>query len=198
MKIGIFGGAFNPVHNGHMHLANAYYNELKLDKLIFIPTAKPPHKTSEHFVSSDDRINMLSLAIGEKPYEISTIELERNEVSYTYDTLILLKKEYPDDKLFLIVGSDQFFYFDKWYRYREILNMVTLCTLARENDEERKKIVEYAKKLGIDKDFCLLNTPVLKVDSTEIRNSIKTGEDVSSLLPNGVLEYIKEKGLYSV
>lgn len=198
MNIGIFGGAFNPVHNGHLNLAEIYYNELALDKLIFIPTFKPPHKTDEYLVSGEDRVNMLSLAIDGRPYEISTIEFERNEKSYTYDTLNELKTIYKNDKLFLIIGADQFFYFDKWYKYKEILSMATLCTCARENEQEKKDIEKYAEKLGIADSFYLSDAPVLKVCSSEIRYGIRSGSDVSALLPEKVLNYILEKGLYSV
>lgn len=198
MNIGIFGGAFNPVHNGHINLAEIYYNELKLDKLIFIPTFKPPHKTDEYLVSCDDRVNMLKLAIESKPYEISTIEFERNEKSYTYDTLTELKKIYANDKLFLIIGADQFLTFDRWYKYKEILSMATLCTCARENEQEKERIKEYAEKLKISDSFYLSTAPVLKVCSSEIRDGIKSGSDVSILLPEKVLKYILEKGLYRV
>lgn len=198
MNIGVFGGAFNPVHNGHMNLAEVYYNDLKLDKLIFIPTARPPHKTDEHLVSGKDRVNMLRLATENKPYEISTLEFERDGKSYTYDTLLELKKIYPNDRLFLIIGADQFFYFDKWYRYKDILSIAVLCTAARENENEKNMLREYAKKLDIEDRFYLSAAPVLTVSSSEIRDKISQGKDVSSLLPEKVLNYILEKGLYCV
>ena len=198
MKIGVFGGAFNPVHKGHIHLADAYYETLMLDKIIFIPTAKPPHKPDLNLAPSEDRINMLKLAIADKPYEISTIELDRQGVSYSVDTLSALKEIYPNDELYLIIGADQFFYFDKWYKYDEILKLATICTLARENEEEKLKLLDFAEKLGIENSFYLLNAPVFKASSTQIRNGIKAGDDVSALLPNGVMQYIIEKGLYSV
>lgn len=198
MKIGVFGGAFNPVHKGHIHLADAYYEALMLDKIIFIPTAKPPHKPDLNLAPSEDRINMLKLAIADKPYEISTIELDRQGVSYSVDTLSALKEIYPNDELYLIIGADQFFYFDKWYKYDEILKLVTICTLARENEEEKLKLLDFSEKLGIENSFYLLNAPVFKASSTQIRNGIKAGDDVSALLPNGVMQYIIEKGLYSV
>ena len=198
MNIGVFGGAFNPVHNGHMHLDEVYFKRLQLDKLIFIPTAKPPHKTDEHLVSGDDRVNMLRLATENKPYEISTLEFERDGKSYTYDTLLELKKLYPNDRLFLIIGADQFFYFDKWYRYKDILSMAVLCTSAREDESEKKALKAHAEKLGITDRFYLSSAPVLTVSSSEIRDKISQGKDVSSLLPKKVLNYILEKGLYCV
>lgn len=198
MNIGIFGGAFNPIHNGHLNLADIYYKNLHLDKLIFIPTCKPPHKTDECLASGEDRVNMLKLAIESLPYEISTVEFNRQGKSYTFDTLNELKKIYPNDRFYLIIGADQFLTFDKWYRYRDILEMVTLCTSARENEQEKLLISNFAKELGIEDNYYLSTQPVLRVSSSQIRNGVKNGSDVSSLLPKKVLKYILEKGLYGV
>ena len=198
MRIGIFGGAFNPVHSGHLNIADAFYEDLSLDKLLFIPTAKPPHKSDAGLLSGEDRVNMLRLAVENKPYEISTIEFERNTKSYTYDTLIELKRLYPDSEFFLIIGADQFIHFDKWYRYSDILDMVTLCTSARENEEEKQLIIKSAQRLGIKDSFYMSSRAVIRVSSSEIREKIKNGSDVSSLLPKKVFDYISEKGLYRV
>lgn len=198
MRIGIFGGAFNPVHNGHLNIADAFYEALSLDKLLFIPTAKPPHKSDTGLLSGEDRVNMLRLAVENKPYEISTIEFERNDKSYTYDTLIELKRLYPDSEFFLIIGADQIIHFDKWYRYEDILGMVTLCTSARENEEEKQLIIKSAKRLGIKDCFYMSDRAVIRVSSSEIREKIKNGSDVSALLPKKVFDYISEKGLYRV
>ncbi len=198
MKIGIFGGAFNPVHNGHLNIADAFYEDLKLDKMLLIPTANPPHKSGAGLLSGDDRINMLRLAIENKPYEISTIEFERNDKSYTYNTLLELKRLYPEAELFLIIGADQIINFEKWYRYSDILDMVTLCASARESEEEKQIIIKSAQRLGIQDRFYMSDRAVLRVSSSEIRDKIKNGSDVSKLLPKKVFDYILEKGLYRV
>ncbi len=198
MKIGIFGGAFNPVHNGHLNIADAFYEDLKLDKMLLIPTANPPHKSGAGLLSGDDRINMLRLAIENKPYEISTIEFERNDKSYTYNTLLELRRLYPEADLFLIIGADQIINFEKWYRYSDILDMVTLCASARESEEEKQIIIKSAQRLGIQDRFYMSGRAVLRVSSSEIRDKIKNGSDVSKLLPKKVFDYISEKGLYRV
>lgn len=201
IKTGIFGGAFNPVHNGHLNLAKKYFEALKLDRIIFIPTALPPHKTDRFLADKEDRFNMLTLAISDcREFEISDIEFERQGKSYTYDTLCLLKEKYPNDDFFLIIGSDQFLTFNLWYRYMDILNMVTLCTAAREKGEQRQKIIDFSNNLeGLNKDkLCLLESEAVEVSSSQIRDKIKKGEDVSSLVPEKVYNYIVEKGLYSV
>ena len=201
MRIGIFGGAFNPIHNGHMSIADNYFRLLHLDKLIFIPTACPPHKTSQYLAPERDRVNMISLAIGDKSgFEISLIEFDRQGKSYTYDTLLELKKVYPDDELFLIVGADQLLSFHTWYRYKEILEMVTLCTGAREAESQRAQMISYAENLdGLDMSrFCILEADVIRVSSTELRNRIKRGQSTSDLMPQKVEKYILETGLYNV
>lgn len=196
MKIGVFGGAFNPVHNGHVNLAKSYIDILGLDKLLIIPTANPPHRLAEDFASAKDRFNMLSLAFsGVDNAEISDIEFELGDKSYTYNTLVELQKIYPDSQFYLIIGQDQFLYFDKWYRYSDILKMATLCTAARE-ENSRQVIIDYAKKaLGGVKYFLADFAPYV-VSSSEIRAKIKNNEPVSSLISAEVEQYIISKGLY--
>lgn len=201
MKIGIFGGAFNPVHNGHIKLATDFYNYLELDKLLFIPTCKPPHKSDADFADGTDRIKMLELATEDiEAFEVSDIEFSLSDKSYTYKTLIELKKEYPDDELYLIIGADQLMQFDRWYHYKDILSMVKLCTSARNDEEEKRVLTDKAKNLdGLDmNNFFLSPFDVLKVSSTDIREKIKSDIDVSDLIPEKVYKYISEKGLYSV
>ena len=199
MRIGIFGGAFNPVHNGHINLAKSYLESLSLDKLILIPTANPPHKTAEGLASEEDRLNMLSIAFqGIDRVEISDIEFQRNEKSYTYDTVKELRKIYTDDALFLIIGDDQFLSFDKWYKYDELLSEVVLCTAARE-ENKREEILAFADKLLNGKsNYFLADFEPVVVSSSEIRVRIKKKEDISALVPFAVSEYIKDKGLYIV
>ncbi len=199
-RIGVYGGAFNPVHNGHIRLALGYIEDLRLDKLIIIPTAVPPHKTAEGLVSGSDRINMLSLAAKDIPQiEISDIEFKRQGKSYTYLTLLDIRKLYPDADLFLIIGADQFLTFTTWYHYKDILSLVTLCTQARQDEAERLEMLDYAVNNDeLKGKYILSDREIYKVSSSEIRRKIRDGEDVSSLLPDGVYEYIKEKGLYIV
>lgn len=199
MKIGIFGGAFNPVHKGHINLADIYYRDLKLDRLIFVPTACPPHKTADNFAAGEDRLEMLRLALRNRKYEISDIEFHRKGKSYTYDTLVQLKELYQNDDFYLIIGADQFLAFDKWYKYKEIMRLAVICTAARENEGEKEEIRKFAAKLGMSrKDYFLSKAPVFRVSSGEIRKKIKNNEDLSCLLDEKVEKYICEKELYRV
>ncbi|MFR5876806.1 MAG: nicotinate (nicotinamide) nucleotide adenylyltransferase [Eubacterium sp.] len=195
-RIGIFGGAFNPVHNGHLSLAENYLDALSLNKVLFIPTSVPPHKTAEYLVSGKDRINMLKSAIaGNDNFEMTDIEFKREGKSYTFDTITQLKKIYQDDELFLIVGSDQFFSFNNWYRADDILSMVTVVTAARE-DNEYKALLDYKMNNKNMKNTIVSNFGVVEVSSSEIREKIKKGADISDLVPISVAYYIKENKLY--
>lgn len=194
MRIGIFGGAFNPVHNGHLALAKHQIDALNLDKLLLIPTANPPHKSNVGLIDGQYRVDMLGLAFADfDNVEISTIEFESADKSYTYDTLVKLKALYPNDNFTLLIGSDQLFYFKKWYKYAEILDMVNVSAVVRLADE-----VDKAKAFIKDEslDISLTLQPPFEVSSTEIRDKVKAGLDISNLVPISVANYIKENGLY--
>lgn len=201
MRIGIYGGAFNPVHNGHLHLAEWFLENQPLDKVIFVPTADPPHKSDSEFASKEDRLNMLAAALnGKSKFEISDIEFQRGGKSYTYYTICDMKRLYPDDSLFLIVGADQFLNFDKWYRADDILSMVTLLAGARMDDKEYRRMEKAKESMAVFKGrkVFVANLPVLPMSSDEIRSKIKKGVCAEQYLPRGVWEYIDRKGLYNV
>lgn len=194
MKTGVFGGAFNPVHNGHLALAEHYKKSLSLDRIIFIPTADPPHKSSDGLIDGRDRINMLNLCIGENEL-VSDMEFRRDGKSYTYLTLCELKELYPDDEFYLIVGADQFFCFEKWYRFEDIMSLSTVVTAAREKNQYEKMLKFKAEHPKLA-DVIVSEFDVVDVSSSQIREMIKNGSDVSNLIPEKVNEYIKEHRLY--
>ncbi len=192
MRIGIFGGTFNPVHNGHVKLAENFKKELQLDKLLVIPTAVPPHKEAESIASGEDRLKMCELAF-ENIGEVSDTEISRGGRSYTVLTLEELKKIYKDDDFYFLVGSDMLLCFKKWYRWEDILSMCTLCATDRDNAETcRDADSELFEKII----FC--DFPKTVVSSTEVRERLLKKEEVSQLIPKKVEEYIREKGLYNV
>ena len=191
MRIGLFGGTFNPVHSGHVNLVKNFKEKLSLDKVLVIPTAQPPHKEAKELVSSEDRIKMCRLAFGELA-EISDIEISRGGKSYTVETLRELKKIYKDDEFYFLVGSDMLLSFKRWYRWEEILTMCTLCATDRNNEQSCKEAdKDFFEKII----FCDFEKTV--VSSSEVREKLEKGESVLSLLPSEVYDYIKEKGLYN-
>lgn len=196
MKCGIFGGAFNPFHNGHLHLVNSFIDKLGLERVILIPTHIPPHKASGELVSGQHRINMLRTAFeGDSRFEVSDIEFRRNGSSYTFDTLSELRTEYPDDELYLIIGSDQYLSFDTWYKAREIARSVTVCSAARHNDE-LEMMLRFRAENGFMQSSIVAHFDVVELSSTEIRNRVKNGISITGLVPPAVEKYIRDNNLY--
>lgn len=196
MKTGIFGGAFNPVHNGHLHLVKSYIDLLGLDRVLLIPTSVPPHKTADGLIAGEHRINMLRLATeGDSRFEVSDIEFRRGGNSYTYDTLCALRDIYPNDEFYLIVGSDQYLYFDKWYKATDIASSVTLCAAARENNKY-EKMLEFKAQNDFLKSSIITQLDVIEASSTDVRNRVKNGESIAHLVPTAVEKYIRDNKLY--
>lgn len=191
MKIGVFGGTFNPPHNGHVRLAKAAADELKLDKLLVIPSCIPPHKIAAKLADGQERLEMCRLAFSCDPrFEVSPMELERGSRSYTVETLRELKALYPDSELYFIVGSDMLESFDKWYLWQEILSLSVLCAASREEgySPDLSRFGKLAERIKI------ITLDPLEVSSTQIRNS--AGEVSPELLDPKVAAYIREHGLY--
>ncbi len=196
IKTGIFGGSFNPVHNGHIHLAESVKKQLNLDKVIMIPANISPNKNCDDYADGNDRLEMCRLASENIEWlEVSNWELMQNSISYTYNTIMHFRKNYPHYSLYLMTGSDMFLSFDKWYRYREILENVTLAVVSRDN-EDTEKLYEMQKELSRYGNTVIVNTPVLEISSSQIRKSIDNPEFCSCYLNEKVVQYIIQKKLY--
>ena len=198
MRLGIYGGTFSPPHNGHIMAAREFSSQMKLDRLLIIPANIPPHKEFDGKISPKDRLNMCRAAfcgIG----EVSDIEIRRLGKSYTYDTLRELESLGHSD-VYLLCGTDMLLSFDKWHRYGDILKMcsVVLAKRAVPSRDERQKIDETIRRLEAENGARIyeLDLEPIEIASTQIREMIKAGEDVSDYMPAAEYEYIKEKGLY--
>lgn len=190
-KVGILGGAFNPPHKGHVRLARYFADRLSLDKVLVIPSFIPPHKSAADLAGGADRLEMCRLAFSrDNRFEVSPVEIERGGKSYTYDTLIEIKKTVPPAELFLIVGSDMFMSFETWHRYRDILKICTLCTASREKNVDLRN--------GGDNSINAIvsNLAPLVISSTQIREKCRNGEDISEFTGKKVAKYINDRGLY--
>ena len=191
-KTGVFGGAFNPVHNGHVRLAEEAVKQLKLRRLLIIPTYVSPHKHTE-LLPFEDRAEMCRRAFGHIPgVEVSNIEVRLGGTSYSINTVRALKEMYPDEQLFLLIGGDMLFSFDKWYKYESLLKETKVCAVARD-DDSLVDMMEYANEIGRVK---VLPTQAVTMSSTQVRETVANGGDISEMVPAGVAEYIREKGLY--
>lgn len=191
-KTGIFGGAFNPVHNGHVRLAEEAVKQLKLRRLLIIPTYVSPHKHTE-LLPYEDRAEMCRRAFGHIPgAEVSDIEVRLGGTSYTINTVRALKQLYPDEQFFLLIGADMLFSFDKWYKYESLLKETKVCAAARDSDS-LADMMEYANELGRIK---VMPTQAIELSSTQVRSIAQQGGDITGMVPQGVADYISEKGLY--
>ncbi len=200
MKIGIFGGTFNPPHLAHLKIAEEFCRNLNLDKLMVIPTYQPPHKQAESLVSGEERLEMCRLLFKGERFDVSNIEIERQGKSYTFDTLCQLEEKYEGAELYLIIGSDMLLSFHKWYRYEDILKKCTLCVLTRENAIDNGHMLDYAVntlRLG-EKEIIFSSLEAYELSSTQVREKLIQGKDVSELVGDSVYAYIKEKRLYNV
>lgn len=197
-RIGIYGGTFNPIHNGHLHLAREIQEALQFDRIIFIPAKIPPHKDATDLASGKDRMEMVRLAVEDFPGAmVSDIELKSHGKSYTVYTMEKLGALLPDSEFTLMMGADMLLTFDKWFRWQDILQMARLAAVARgagELETLRKKAAELSPEGRID----VIEAPPLPMSSTDIREQIREGGGVSHLLPEAVLRYIRKAGLYGM
>lgn len=196
MRIGIYGGAFNPVHKGHVKLAEEIKIKAELDKIIIMPSGVSPHKSSCGLIDSYHRLEMCRLAFNGDCYEVSDIEIQRQGKSYTVNTVTELKKIYPDDELFLIMGSDMLLCFDRWYRYEDILSMVTICATTRQGDTSLDELKKYSRDV-LKKETLIIDFEPFECSSTKVRSALLSGEDISSFVGENIMDYIKDNSLYT-
>lgn len=188
-KIAIFGGTFDPIHNGHLITALYLYETRGLEKIIFVPSYISPHKQDKKSTDSIHRINMIKLALEDFPYfEYSDFEIEKENISFTYNTLIEFKKYY--DFIELIIGYDNLLTFNKWKHPEKIIELAKLVVLKRSVDkpgEEKNKFFDNAE---------IVNSPIIEISSTQIRERVSSSKNISPLVPHKVKEYIYKNGLY--
>ncbi len=195
----MMGGTFNPPHIGHINASRAAVRELSLERLIFIPDSIPPHKEMPQFSpSAEMRFEMTRLAAIEAGAEISDIELCRGGRSYTVDTLKELKKIYPDDELWLIVGTDMFLTMEEWKTPEQLFLSVNIAVVPRA-DGDIAALMSHAELLGRKYGaVCrIIETGAVTISSSDIRVGIACGK-LGEYVPKSVYEYIKEHGLYGV
>ena len=200
MKIGIMGGTFDPIHNGHLMLGEYAYHNFELDEIWFMPNGNPPHKMNPAIVKDTmDRIRMTELAIEKYPYfRICTYETDHREPSYSYQTMEHFHMIYPQHKFYFIVGADSLYSLEKWRCPDRFLKATTVLAALRDDIDTVEEISAQIQHLicKYQADIHLLRTPLMPVSSHEIRDAIKSGEMEHLPVPEKVLHYIKEQHLY--
>ena len=198
-KIGIMGGTFNPIHNGHLMLAERSYRQYVLDQVLVIPNKLPAYKDTDELLDARQRSEMVKLAIQPYSYmQYSDMELRRQGITHTVDTLMELNRQYPDDQFYFILGADSLVHFEEWYQYREILKLAVILCAGRDGleceklDPIREKLLSQVPEARI----AYLDTPMMEISSTDIRERIAQKEWVMNRIPKPVYQYIMENHLY--
>jgi len=200
MKIGIYGGSFNPIHNGHVHLIQEFSERLSLDLLLLIPTFVPPHKEGNEMASPLHRFEMCKLAtekIGDVEIIVSKVEIDRGGASYTADTLKALRKLYPTDEFYLLMGEDMFLTLDKW-RSPDILFKEAIIGVAPRSMGNLEEIFECKNRLEqiYQARIRVEQIPYYDMSSTEIRKALKKGLSCKAFLLGIVEKYIQKNNVY--
>ncbi len=191
MNIGIYGGSFNPPHIAHLIFGEMLYEELRLDKLIFIPSATPPHKQDTNLLDAQKRLRLTQLAIADNErFEVSDIEIQRGGTSYTIDTVNALDKVHKNATLYLVVGADNLVIFHQWKDYKAILERCILVAVNRPGFDTEKVQKDVLAKTKI------VDLPLLDISSTGIRQRIQEGKSIRYLIPESVYRAIESEGLY--
>ena len=213
-RIGLLGGTFNPVHEGHLRAAEEVRLRFGLSRVLFIPSYIPPHKQTTDMASPEDRYAMVDLALRSHPeMEVSSLEIEARERSYSIITLNRLKEVFADAWIFFILGIDAFLEIETWKSYREVLDQCRFIVISRPGFDlagAREALPpEYAGKIGdcrgagsVGEDLLsrfrifLVSVRALDISSTEIRSRVRAGRSIHGLVPDPVEEYIHNKNLY--
>jgi len=200
MKIGIMGGTFNPIHNGHLSLAKAALTQYMLDEVWFMPSGLPAHKANDELLPADIRLRMVELAIQDvENFKASAFEIVREGFTYTADTMVALSKEYPEAEFYFIIGGDSLMKFHKWVR-PEVISAHTKLLAAGRNGYTKEELLsqsEYLKKQFGTK-VLFLDMPELIIASNEIRSLCKMQQydAIKAMVPIAVFEYITENQLW--
>ncbi|MCM8760448.1 MAG: nicotinate-nucleotide adenylyltransferase [Candidatus Omnitrophica bacterium] len=191
-RIGIIGGSFDPIHTGHLIIAEKAREEFFLEKVIFIPAGIPPHKKTT-FASPYHRTEMTKIAIRDNRYfEVSDMEIKRQVPSHTYDTIRSFKKRNSEIEIFFITGEDNFYELKTWHRYEELVKDVVFLVAPRNSKKEK-----IAPKIP-DLKYKFIHSPLTDISSSYIRSCLAEGKSVKYLIPEGVIKYIRRHKLYGI
>ncbi len=189
--VGIFGGTFNPIHTGHLIIAQYVLTKFKFDRIVFVPSYIAPYKSDIDMASSVDRLRMIKLSIkGNKKFFCSDFEIKSNKESYTLNTV---KHFYNDkDKIFFIIGDEWLEKFDKWHNYEQIFDYTNLIVIRRVYNKIKipTKLKKFSNKIEI------ADNPIIDISSSMVRECIKKGFDIKYMVNDMALKYMKRKGIY--
>lgn len=200
MRVGIFGGTFDPVHQGHLILAEQAREQARLDQVWFVPAPRPPQKRDQDITPFDQRVEMLHLAIvGHPVFRVDAIEKDRPGPSFTVDTLIHLREKYPTDEFVLLIGGDTLADLEHWYRPVDLLRLASLAVMSRPG-VETLSAEDLRMRLALSPDMPVhlevIQVPLIEIASRDLRQRVASGRSIRYFLPRPVEIYIEEKNLY--
>lgn len=198
-RLGLFGGSFDPIHCGHLHIAHAFANELALDKVIFLPAGEPYHKNGAK-ITAQHRLKMVQRAIADEAlFAVSDVDILRQGATYTIDTIHIFRQHYPSAQLWWLLGMDSLFQLHTWKNWRALIQQTHIAVAMRAG--QTLMCVPYELQQPLDEalqkgSLKVLSAPVYEVSSTCIRESLVRGESVRAVLPEAVERYIVQHQLY--
>jgi nicotinate-nucleotide adenylyltransferase len=196
-RIGILGGTFDPIHNGHLHIANALRRALDLDRVLWVPAGRPPHKAGQIVSSDRDRLAMLELGLAGSPHdEISKVDIDRSGPSYTADTLECLAERFTPTRLFFLMGEDSLRDLPSWHDPERILRIAELAVAGRPGVEADLESVALQVP-GVRNRVHVVPMEEIAISSSEIRRRVREHKSIHGLVPAPVEAYIQHHGLYS-
>lgn len=187
-KVGILGGTFNPPHLGHLIIADQVKNQLGLEKILFLPSAEPPHAQGKKTIDAKHRVKMVEQTIAERPdFEIELSEIQRGGKSYTYDTIRRLTEENPEIDYYFIIGADMVENLPTWYKVEELINLIQFVAVNRPS-------------YSVETDYPLIfiDVPNIEISSSLVRQKLMDHCSVNYLIPDSVIQYIEKEGLYDI
>lgn len=196
-KIGILGGTLDPIHLGHLMIAQTALEELFLEKVIFMPSGNPPHKVSKNITDASERLAMVKLAVeSNDSFVCSDFELKRDGIIYTSDTLALLKDMYKNAEFYFIMGADSLFAIETWHKPEKIFQLCNIVVADRDllNTDLIKKIDELKKKYNAN--IFYIKSPMIHISSSYIRDCVKNGMSIRYLVGDNVADYIEKHNIY--
>lgn len=195
MKIGLFGGTFDPIHLGHLIVMENVLNIMNLDKIIILPSSNPPHKQDKDKTDVKLRVDMVKKAIkNNNRIILSTFEANSNEVIYSYQTINYFKEKYPTDEFYYVMGEDSFMNIESWKNYKDLLKE-NLIVFARSSIDSQSSLVKKVKETNKE-NIHLINNLNINISSTLIRNLLRNGKSIRYLVTDDVYDFIMENRLY--
>lgn len=196
-RIGVLGGTFDPIHIGHLVVADNALQQLELDAMLFVPAGHPPHKLDLEITSQADRMAMIELAIADREeFELSDIDLNRNRPSFTVELLERIVEVFSPDELFFVMGADSLRDFSTWSCPGTILQIAQLAVAARTGVEISEGVLSSVP--GLRERLRLLESPLSHISSTDLRRRLRRGQTIRYLIPKDVRDYIVDRKLYRV